>query len=613
MGVFRKKSKTEQLTEKEKTAKAQEVFQKGIASVKDLIAPSAVQINYDYLRVGEKYVKTLFVYAYPRYLHTEWLSPIIGFEETMDVAMYVYPVESRTVMENLRKRVGQMESSIMITREKGAVRDPGLEAALSDAEELRDKLQRGEERFFRYALYFTFYADTAEKLEEMTKKIESLLGGKLIYTKPAHFQMEQAFNAVLPLCNDQLYITRNMDTSSLSTTFPFISSELTLNEGILYGLNRHNNTLILFDRFKLENANSVIFAKAGAGKSYAVKLEALRYLMLDTDVIVIDPENEYKTLCDAAGGSYIDISLKSNYRLNPFDLPRVAEEEIKEDPLKSNIIMLHGLFNLMLGGLSPEEDAILDKALVETYAASDITSDPQTHSNPPPTIENLYNVLNNIEDSKSILVRLKKYVGQGTFSGLFSQPTNVSLDNKFIVFGIKNLEDQMRPVAMYIILDYVWNRIRTKLKKRIMIVDEAWNLMQYEDSARFLYSLAKRARKYYLGFTTISQDVEDFLGSSYGKAIVTNSSLQLLMRQSPASIDVIADVFKLTEGEKYMLLECEIGDGLFFAGLNHVAIKVMASYSEHQLITTSPKEILEIQEAKKALGAEGKETSLKRK
>jgi type IV secretory pathway VirB4 component len=602
MGIFKRKPKTEQITEQKRAIKAQEVFEKGMASVKDLIAPSAVQINYDFLRIGDKYVKTLFVYAYPRYIHTEWLAPIIGLEETMDISMYVYPVESKIVMENLRKRVGQMEASIMITREKGVVRDPALEAALADAEELRDKLQTGTERFFRYALYFTFYADSIEKLEDLIKKLESVLGGKLIYTKPAHFQMEEAFDATLPLCDDKLYITRNMDTSSLSTTFPFTSSELTLNEGILYGINRHNNTLILFDRFKLENANSVIFAKAGAGKSYAVKLEALRYLMLGVDVIVIDPENEYKPLCEAAGGSYIDISLKSNYRLNPFDLPKISEEE-KEDPLKTNIIMLQGLLNLMLGGLSPEEDAILDRALIETYALKDITSDPQTHTNPPPTLEDLYNVLTNIEGSQSLLVRLKKYV-KGTFSGIFSQPTNVNLDNQFIVFGVRNLEDQLRPIAMYIILDYVWSRIKAKLKKRIMIVDEAWHLMQYEDSARFLYSLAKRARKYYLGFTTITQDVDDFLNSQYGKAIVTNSSLQLLMRQSPAAIDLVADVFKLTEGEKYMLLECGIGDGLFFAGLNHVAIKVMASYSEHQLITTSPKEILEIQKAKREMGTE---------
>ncbi len=590
--MFKRKTKIE--TEEEKEEKeAQKVFEKGMVKVADIIAPAALDINFDYLRIGDRFCKTIFVYGYPRYIYTNWLSPVINFDATFDISMFIYPVESRKVMENLRKRVAQMESSIAIDQERGQVRDPGMEAALEDAEEIRDKLQRGEERFFQFALYFTFYAESKEELDNLSKKIESMLAAKLVYTKPTLLQVEQGFNSTLPINNDEVFITRNMDTSSLSTTFPFTSSELTTNEGILYGINRHNNTLIIFDRFNLENANEVVFAKAGAGKSYAVKLEALRYMMIGTDVIVIDPEEEYKMLCEAVGGSYLNVSLNSNKRINPFDLPKVVdvEEESGGNALRSNIIILLGLMNLMLGRLTPEEDALMDKALMETYSLKDITEDPKTWGNPAPTMEDLYKVLQNMEGAESLAQRLEKYV-IGTASGIFNKPTNIDLDNQFIVFSIRDLEDQLRPIAMYIIIDYIWNRIKSELKRRILVIDEAWHLMQYEDSARFVFGLAKRARKYYLGLTTITQDVDDFLGSKWGKAIVTNSSIQLLLKQSPAAIDYITDVFKLTEGEKYLLLECEVGDGIFFAGMNHVAIHIMASYAEDQLITTNPKELL---------------------
>lgn len=589
-----------ELTEEEKKVlEAKKLFQEGLTSVKDIIAPSAVEVNYDYIRVSSKFIKTFFVYTYPRYLYTNWLSPIINIDANIDISMFIYPIDSRTILENLRKKVAQLQATMAIEAEKGKVRDPVVEATIRDAEQLRDELSTGVSRFFRYALYFTIYADSKEELEDISKKIETILGGKLVYIKPAHLQMEQGFNSTIPLGKDELYITRNMDTLSLSTTFPFITTELTSNEGVLYGINLHNNTLVIFDRFSLENANSVVFAKAGAGKSYAVKLEALRSLMLGTEVIIIDPENEYQMLANAVGGKFLDISLGSDKRINPFDLPKVFDEEEGENALRSNIITLLGLLNLMLGGnVTPEESAILEKALYQTYAIRDITENPASHGKVPPTMEDLYNVLSNMTGTGNLTNRLERYV-KGTFSGLFNQSTNIDLDNSFIVFSIKNLEDVLRPIAVYIIADFIWNRIKSELKKRILIIDEAWWLMQNEDSAQFLFSLAKRARKYYLGLTTITQDVEDFLDSKWGKAIVTNSSLQFLLKQSPAAIDKVADVFKLTNGEKMFLLNCRVGTGLFFAGQAHVAIGINASYTEDQLITTSPKEILEIKEAKK--------------
>ncbi len=572
-----------------------EFFQAGMASVLDLIAPAAFKIEPSFLQLGNTFVRNLFVFTYPRYVQTNWLSPIINYDITLDISMFIYPIGTKQMMGQLKKKAGQLESSLAIEKEKGMVRNPELETAVEDIEGLRDVLQRGEMRLFQYALYFTIYAKSIDELNTITEQLESTLGGMLIYTKQSLLQMEQGFNSTLPLGLDELNVRRNLDTASLSTTFPFTSATLSSNDGILYGLNRHNNSLILFDRFELENANSVVFAKAGAGKSYAVKLEALRSLMLGTDVVVIDPENEYQALCEAVGGSYLRMALDSDKRINPFDLPRPGQQATAgaagEDILRSNITMLHGLISLMLSGLSPEEDAILEKGLFETYALKDITADIESQKNQPPLLKDLQSVLQNMTGAETMVSKLSKYT-EGTFKGLFDQPTNFDLGSGFVVFSVRDLEDQLRPIAMYMILNYIWQRVRFNLKRRIMIIDEAWWMMQHEDSAKFLFSLAKRARKYYLGLTIISQDVEDFLDSKYGRTVVNNSSLQILLKQSTSSIDKIAQTFNLTEGEKFLLLECEVGEGLFFAGLNHVAIKVIASYTEDQLITTDPRELL---------------------
>jgi len=571
---------------------ADESLSKGLASVRDIIAPAAFIVAPDHLQIGEQFVKTIFVFTYPRYLETNWLSPLIDYDITMDIGMYIHPLENKDVMGELKKQIGKLESTRQIETEKGQPRDPELETALGDIESLRDVLQKGELRLFQFGLYFTVYGKSLEELKATVEQLESTLGGMLIYTKESLLQMEQGFDSTMPLLNDKLSVLRNLDTASLSSTFPFTSTELTQDDGILYGINRHNNSLVIFDRFNLENANSVVFAKSGSGKSYAVKLEILRYLMLGTDVIVVDPENEYKTLCEAVDGSYLTLSLNSPHRINPFDIPHSDNsDESGEDLLRSTISSIHGLVNLMVGGLSPEEDALVDKALYETYALKDITIDPESQKNEPPILQDLYNILSNMNGTESLKARLSKFV-DGTFANMFNQPTNFELKPGFVVFSVRDLEEQLRPIAMYTILNYIWTKIRMDVRRRIMVIDEAWWMMQYEDSAKFLYGLVKRARKYYLGVTVISQDVEDFLSSRYGKAVVANSSMQLLMKQSVASAEIIVETFGLTQGEKYLLMESDVGEGLFFAGLNHVAIKVVASYAEDQIITTDPKALL---------------------
>jgi type IV secretory pathway VirB4 component len=581
-------------TEEQQIREAEKIYKEGLATIKDLIAPSSMEFLFDKFKLNSWTGKSFFVFSYPRYIEANWLYPVINFDVAMDISMFIYPTSSAAIMKFLKKKVAQIQSSIHIDQEKGLVADPALETALQDAEELRRNIQRGEEKFFQYALYVTIYSDTDEKLKKIQTRLESVLGGRLVLTKQANLQMEHGFNSTLPLAMDELEISRNMNTGPLSTSFPFTSSELTSNEGILYGINRHNDSLVIFDRFALENANSVVFATSGAGKSYAVKLEILRSMMMGTDVIVIDPENEYEALAKMVGGTYLKVSLNSDRRINPFDLPMAMRDEEQKpgDLLRANIITLHGLLNLMLGKLNPEEEGLMDKALIDTYALKGITMETvDPGSMEPPTMEDLHDVLSSMKGGDNLAQRIQKYT-IGTFGGIFNKPTNVDLGSGMIVFCIRDLEDMLRPIAMYIILNYIWNRVRSQLKKRILVIDEAWSLVQHEDSARFLYGLVKRARKYYLGITTITQDVEDFIKSSYGKPIITNSSMQLLLKQSPSAVEGLVKMFNLTEGEKYLLLNSTVGQGLFFAGMKHVAVQIIASYAEDKVITTKPQDIV---------------------
>lgn len=597
--------------ETERTALEEErIYRKGIASIKDLIAPSSMKVEPSFVRLGDVWVRTLFIITYPRYVTVGWSSPIINLNAQMDIAMFFYPIKADVILKQLKKKVGIVEAQISSDAEAGKPRDPISETALRDIEQLRDDLTQGIEHFFQFAFYVTFYSTSLEQLERLSNTVESTFGSMLIYTKRAYFQAEQGFNSTLPVANDELMITFNMSTSPLASSFPFTSAELTSDNGIMYGINRHNQSLILFDRFSLQNANAVVFASSGAGKSYAVKLEILRSMMLGIDIICIDPEMEYKHLSDAVGGTYINISLASSAKINPFDLPRPTGEAVSvEDIIRSAVITLKGLMRLMLGKLTVAEDSLLDRALLETYAKKDIVPGVDLATVEPPILKDFQDILEGMEGTGDLVVRLKKFT-EGTFAGLINSPTTVKMSNQLVTFSVRDLEDELRPIAIYTIVNYIWNVVRSERKKRILVIDEAWWLMQHEDSAKFVFALVKRCRKYYLGITTITQDVNDFLTSPYGQAIVTNSSMQLLLKQSPAAIDLVARVFLLTQSEKYLLLESGRGEGIFFAGNKHAAIQVVASYTEDQIVTTDPSQLLKIEAEKRefqeALSKEGK-------
>ncbi len=578
-------------------------YRKGLAVVKDLIAPAAFKVNHSHLEIGETYAKTIFIMAFPRFLSVNWFSPIINVDFPINISIFIHPIETKKILKGLLKTTTQIQSRINLEAQSGKVRNPMLESAMQNTEDLRTRLQEGTERFFRVGIYITIFGEDVKSLNKTHHAIESILEAQTVYSKPASFRMEQGFASTIPLGEDKLDVANNLNTSPLSTIFPFVSAELSSNSGILYGINRHNNSLILFDRFEMENANMVVFAKSGAGKSYAVKLEILRSLMMGTSVIIVDPENEYKHLANTVGGSFIKISLSSKYHLNPFDLPRVGDDEESADIMRNNISNLVGLLRIMLGNLTPEENSILDGAIRETYAVRDITEQTDFGILTPgqfPTMSDLYDVLRNMDGAKSLAVRLERYT-EGIFSGFLNKHTNIKMDNSLIVFNIRDLEDELRPIAMYVVLQFIWDNMRTERKKRLVVVDEAWVMMQHEDAASFLFGIAKRCRKYYTGLTTITQDVNDFMSSRYGKAIVTNASCQFLLKQSTAAIDVVQETFFLTDQEKFLLLESNVGEGIFFAGNKHAAIKVVASYSEDQIITSDPRQLLEIEEAKKEL------------
>lgn len=574
-----------------------DIYRQGSLDLIDTIAPTALKISSRELELGEKFVRAFYTISYPRFLADSWFSPVINLDKVLDISIFIHPVETEQALRGFQKKVAEVQSQINEREAKGLVRDPLLDTAYQDLENLRDNLQQAQEKLFDVGLYLALYGDSKEEIAKTEGDIRGILDAKLVYTKPALFQQEQGFRSCLPLGTDELLVNSKLNSSPLSSIFPFVSFDLTSDRGILYGINRHNSSLILFDRFSLENYNSVVFAKSGSGKSYSTKLEILRSLMFDTDVIVIDPEHEYWQLAEATGGRSFRISLSSEHHINPFDLPPVKEDEDPRDILRSNIIALVGLFRIMLSGLSPEEDAIIDRAISETYALKDITGDADFTGAEPPLLSDFEQVLSGMEGSESLVERLSKYT-RGTWSGFLNQPTNIDLKQQFAVFSIRDMEDELKPVAMYIVTHHIWNEVRHELKKRLLIIDEAWWMMKSEDTASFLYSVAKRGRKYYLGVCTITQDVEDFLKSPYGRPILANSSLQLLLKQSPTTISVLQETFNLTDEEKYLLLEAGVGEGLFFAGLKHVAIKVVASYTEDQIITSDPSQLLAIKEGK---------------
>jgi hypothetical protein len=609
----KKEAGNEALKEKEQEEQSDEDlmeiekrYHEGLQKVLDIIAPTGLEIGHKHITLeGGTLCRSFYVYNWPSQIHNNWLAPVVNYEATMDIAQFIYPTSPQAILRMLKRKVAEMRSTISMRQEKGLSRDPMLEAALEDAELLRDMLARGYEKLFNFGLYLTIYAQSEEKMKKIQSDIESLLGGKLVLTKPADFQMEHGWTSTIPLCVDQLEIHRNMNTSPLATSFPFSSSDLTSDKGVLYGINRHNESLVIFDRFQLPNANCTVFATSGAGKSYAVKLEVIRYLMMDTAVYIIDPENEYTELARVVGGGVIPLSIQSSHRINPFDLPKSVREEGREvetgELLREAVINLHGLFKLMLKEITPQQESILDKAILDTYALKGITLDtPNAAALEPPVLSDLVDVLMTTEGGEDMAKVLQQYT-IGSFAGIFNKPTNIDIHSQLMVFQTRDLEDELRPMAIYIVLKFLWNEVRSSLQRRLIIMDEAWNLMQHEDSARFLYGLIKRARKYYLGITTITQDVEDFMNSPYGKPIVTNSAMQLLLKQAPSAIRFLQDAFNLTEGEKFILLNAGVGQGVFFAGQKHAAIQVVASPKEHEIVTTNPEEIAHRKEERQQL------------
>ncbi len=580
----------------------EETFASSSVEAKDIISPSLIEVKPDYIKLGERFCKSFFIFSYPRYLSTAWLSPIINLDQPMDISFHIHPVDTGDILKKLRRKVTEVQAEIMEKEEKGLIRDPALEIAHQDLETLRERLQTAQEKMFKFGLYLTVYGNSLEEIKKVETNLRSILESRLIYIKPALYRQKEGFNSTSPYGLDEIMVHTPMNTEPLSSTFPFTSFDLSSNDGILYGINSHNNSLVLFDRFSLENANSVIFAKSGSGKSYAVKLEILRSLMLGVECIILDPENEYQTLSDAVDGSFFNMSLASPSHINPFDLPAPREDEKPEDVLRSNVINLVGLLRIMMGGLSAEEDAIIDRALTETYAAKDITpeTDPTTWPEKIPLMSDFEQVLEGMEGAESLVRRIRKFT-KGTFAQFFNQPTNISMNKQFTVFGIRDMEDELRPMAMFIVMRYIWNKVRSEMKKRILVIDEAWWIMKTDDGASFLFGMCKRSRKYWLGVTTITQDVNDFMKSEYGKPIITNSSLQFLMKQSPATIEMVKKTFNLTDEEKYLLLECEVGEGILFAGQKHASMRTIASYAEDQIITTSPEELLKIRKAKEEL------------
>ncbi len=574
-----------------------EIYQTAKLQLQDILAPAALEVSLKSLKISGKFAKTFFVMAYPRYINDGWLAPIINLDKVFDIAIHIHPIPTDKILKKFKKKVAEVQSQIMDREKKGLVRDPVLDTAYQDLEQLRDSLRQAREKIFSIGLYITIYGDDEDELFEVENEIRSVLEAKLIYLKPALFQQVEGFFSVAPLGQDQLLVHTKLNTGPVSAFFPFMSSDLTDNKGILYGINRSNSGLVIFDRYSLPNYNSVTFATSGAGKSYATKLEILRTMMFDTEVIVIDPEREYEYLAEAVGGRYFNISLSSEHHINPFDVPIPADDEDPADVLRSHIIHLVGLFRILLGGLSSEEDSIIDRAITETYALKDITAENDYHDLEPPLMSDFEMVLSSMEGSESLLTRLTKFT-HGTWAGFINQPSNVDINKKLVVFSIRDMEDDLKPAAMYIITNYIWNAVRKNIRKRLLVVDEAWIMMKTDDTASFLFMIAKRGRKYYIGLSTITQDVGDFVKSKYGVPIITNSSLQLLLKQSPSAVDTLQEIFRLTDQEKYLLMESSVGEGIFFAGLKHVAIKIIASYTEDQIVTSDPAQLLSIKKAK---------------
>jgi len=542
----------------------------------DLISYAGLEEQKNYVVIDDQYIRTLFISGYPYVASSGWLNNLVNFNHNVDVAYHIHTVDATQALPKLHRKITELESTKRAMIRSGKIVGPEVTDPLDSAMTLRDKIQRGQEKLFQISIYIAVTAGSLEDLDKVTKLLETALASRLFYTKVASYQQLEALQSILPRGEDLLSQKRNLDSSTAALTFPFMSSELVHEAGILYGVNKSNNSLVILDRFSLHNANSITFAQSGSGKSYAAKVEILRQLMQGTKVIVIDPEREYKLLSESVSGSYIKLSSRSKQKINPFDLATTFHNP---DDLSQHTQDLTEIISLMAEGLSSREKAAIDKAILEIYK----------QVKQPPLLEDLYRELHTLGQMK-LCDRLEKYIS-GSLADVFNTQTNIELDNRLVIFDIKDLPESLRQIMMLIISNFVENQVKAKPQKRLLVIDEGWMLLEHEESARFVSGLVRRARKYYLGVSIISQQANDFLSNDYGRAIASQSSLRVLMRQDTTTIKNVASEFNLSEYEQNFLLTCEKGDALIIADQNHVAIKVVASDKEHPLITTNPAEV----------------------
>jgi conjugal transfer ATP-binding protein TraC len=543
----------------------------------DMLSYEGLEEQADYLVIDGQYLRTLFISGYPFVAQSGWLDSLIHFNHSADISYHIHEVDALQALPKLHRKITELESTRRAMMRKGAIIGSEVTDPLESAMELRDKIQRGQEKLFQMSVYVSLRADSLEELNKLTKMLENALAARLFNLKVARYQQLEGLQSILPRAEDVLGQKRNLDSSSAALAFPFMSSELVQEAGILYGVNNSNSSLVIIDRFSLNNANSITFAQSGSGKSYATKVEILRQLMQGTKVIVIDPEREYKQLTESVKGTYVKLSAKSAEKINPFDLATTSHSR---DDLSEHTQDLMEIISLMAEGLSAREKAAVDKAILNIYERA---------KKEPPLLEDLYAELKDLGQLQ-LRERLEKYIS-GSLAHVFNAQTNIKLDNRLIVFDIKDLPESMRQIMMMIIANFVQNRVKAQPEKRLLVIDEGWLLLEHEESARFVAGLVRRARKYYLGVSIISQQANDFLKSDYGRAIASQSSLRILMRQDTTTIKNVVSEFNLSEYESDYLLTCGRGDALIIADQNHVSVHVVASEKEHPLITTNPAEV----------------------
>lgn len=542
----------------------------------DIISYAGLEEQVDHLVIDGQYVRSLFISGYPFVANSGWLNSLINFNHNADISYHLNSVDATLALPKLHRKITELESTKRAMIRSGKIIGPEITDPLESATELRDKIQRGQEKLFQVSIYVTLTADSLTELNKTTKLLETALSARLFYIKTARYQQLEGLQSILPRGEDILNQRRNLDSSSVALTFPFMSSELVQESGILYGVNKSNNSLVILDRFGLNNANSIVFAQSGSGKSYATKVEILRHLMQGTKVIVIDPEREYKRLSESVEGTYIKLSAKSKEKINPFDLNATVR---KKSDLSEHAQDLMEVISLMVDGLNATEKAAVDKAILKIYKQAKAT----------PLLKDFYEELKKLNQTK-LCERLEKYI-DGSLAKVFNTQTNIKFNNRLVIFDIKDLPESLRQIMMMIISNFVQNQVKSKPEKRLLVIDEGWLLLEHEESARFVAGLVRRARKYYLGVSIISQQANDFLKSDYGRAIASQSSLRILMRQDTTTIKKVVSEFHLSEYEENFLLTCEKGDALIIADQNHVAVKVVASDKEHPLITTNPAEL----------------------